>query len=323
MADIFEIVSTLQNDLRRQGIPYLHHAKRINNNLMITCPYHKNGQEKTPSCGILLADRVGQGATGPKVYKAGTVHCFTCGATHSLDEMISFVHGQADNGTFGKEWLLRNFSILSTEEISFDFDLTLTVPTKAEVPYKQFKRYHEYFAKRGISEAVADAFDLGYDEFHDAVVLPHFDKEGRCIMLIKRSIKEHAYFNTTGASKTASLYGLHMVYRKLGALVDVPYVFVAEGAFDVLRLWQAGYPAVGILQASMSDHQVHLLEKLPFQRIVIATDNDTAGRNIADQLAKRLGKTKEVYRLVYPAGRKDPGEMTDEELENMKVVAYG
>lgn len=318
MVNIYEIVQVLQNDLRRKNIPYLHQVKQINSNLMVTCPYHKNGQEHSPSCGILLSDRV----TGGKVHKAGTVHCFTCGETHGLEEMISHVYGKHDKGAYGKEWLLDNFSILSTDEISFNFDFKIDEKPKAEVEYSQFKKYHPYFKQRGISEKVADAFDLGFDEYHNSVVLPLFDKSGKCIMLIKRSITEHVYMNTSGASKTASVFGIQMIYKKLPQLVDTKYVFVVEGAFDVLRMWQNGFPAVGILQASISDTQINLIKKLPFQKVVIATDNDEAGRRVAEQLAQKLRQFKDVYLLVYPKGKKDPGEMTDEEFKSMKLVEY-
>lgn len=317
MVNILEIVKALQADVRRKGIPYLNHVRKVNSNLMVTCPYHKGGQEKSPSCGILLSDRTSH----EKVHKAGTVHCFTCGETHSLEEMISHLYGKHDKGAYGKEWLMENFNILSTDEILFNYEFTVEQPTKT-VEYKQYKQYHPYFASRGISEAVAEAFDLGYDDFHDSVVLPHFDKSGHCIMLIKRSITEHVYLNSAGASKTDSVYGIHMVYRKLDKLVNCPYIYIVEGAFDVLRMWQNGYPAVGILQASISDYQLELIRKLPFRKVVVATDNDEAGRRVAYQLAGRLAKHKEVYLMKYPAGRKDPGEMTDKELENLTLVEY-
>ena len=317
MINIKEVIETLQNDLRKQGIPYLARLKHTPNNLMITCPYHKNGQESTPSCGVLYKDKMYR----EKVHKAGTVHCFTCGATHTLEEMISHVYGKNDRGAYGKEWLLEKFNILSTSEIEFNYDFTIQ-PIKQEVEYTQFKSYHPYFANRGVSEKVAEAFDLGYDEYTDSVVLPLFDKSGKCIMLIKRAVSEHAYMNTSGASKTDSVFGIQMIYKKLSQLSNSPYVFVAEGAFDVIKLWQAGYPAVGILQASISQNQVDLIKKLPFQKVVIATDNDKAGRDIAIKLAQALSGTKEVFFLRYPFGVKDPADMTAEQLKDLKLEVY-
>lgn len=317
MVNVRDIVLTLQSQLHDRGIPYLKDAKQVNNNLMITCPYHKNGREQSPSCGILLNDR----NYGGKLYKAGTVHCFTCGATHSLEETISYLLGFEDNGRKGKDWLLTNFSILSTADIVFDMELGLPTPVQ-EVPYKKFKQYHSYFKSRGVSDKVADAFDLGFDDATNSVVLPLFDKTGKCIMLIKRSLTEHIYINTSGGHKTSSLFGIQVLYKLLPKLVNNEYVFITEGPFDVLKMWQAGFPAVGIMQASISTTQLDLIKKLPFNKIVIATDNDSAGREVAWKLADALHKVKDVYIMTYPNGVKDPGEMTEDQLREVKLVPY-
>lgn len=319
MVGIREIIDVLQNDLQRKGIPYLSHVKQINNNLMVTCPYHKNGREQSPSCGILLNDR----NVNSKIHKAGTVHCFTCGETHTLEEMISHVYGKNDKGTYGKEWLLENFQILSTNDIVFDYEFTIEPLQKSvEIEYSSYKQYHPYMAHRGISEKVADAFELGYDKASDSIVLPLFDKDNKCIMLIKRAVDAHRYMNTSGASKTDSVFGIQMVYKKLNQLVNSPYVFVVEGPFDVLKMWENGFPAVGIMQASISETQINLIKKLPFQKIVIATDNDEAGRSVANKLADKLSDSKEVFILQYPKGIKDPGDMTAEQFKTMKLEEY-
>ena len=141
-------------------------------------------------------------------------------------------------------------------------------------------------------------------------------------MLIKRAIAEHVYMNTSGASKTDSVYGIHMVYQLLDKLIEEPYIYIVEGPFDVLKMWQNGYPAVGIMQASISENQINLINKLPFQKVVIATDNDDAGKAVAKKLADKLGKTKEVYRLVYPLGVKDPGDIKPQDYRKLEVVEF-
>lgn len=319
MTNISEIISVLQTDLRKKGIHYLSQARVVNDNLMVTCPYHKDGMEHSPSCGILLKDR----GTQTKVYKSGTVHCFTCGATHSLEEMISHVFGHEDKGDYGREWLLEHFNILSTQDIVFDITIMFRHEEKPEVEYKQFTDvYHPYLETRGIPRHIAKAFNLGYDDFTDSITIPLFDKDGKCIMLMKRSVTEHAYMNTSGANKTDSLFGLSIVYEKMNKLVNKPYLFIVEGPFDAIRMWQHGLPAVGIMQAAISEKQLNLVRKLPFNKIVIATDNDQAGNAVADKLADKL-KDKEVYRLVFPKGVKDPGEMTDEQYKSMELKRYG
>ena len=141
-------------------------------------------------------------------------------------------------------------------------------------------------------------------------------------MLIKRSVDSKMYLNTKGARKTDSLFGIQMIYKKLPQLIEHDYVYIVEGPFDVLKMWQYGKPAVGILQASVSENQVKLIEKLPFQKIVIATDNDEAGRNVGTKLTQKLKRTKEVYRVSYPSGIKDPGDMTPEQIKNLKLTRW-
>ena len=50
-------------------------------NLLITCPHHKDGQEQHPSCQIY------NNLDGDIEY--GFCHCFTCGYKASLPQVIS------------------------------------------------------------------------------------------------------------------------------------------------------------------------------------------------------------------------------------------
>ena len=307
--EIKDIVFQLQQEVKTRGIPYLKDARVVQDNVMITCPYHGNGIEKNPSCGVLIHDTT--------KHKAGTVHCFTCGKTTDLEHMVSFVLGGSENKSFGQRWLLETFGIIKSQD---EFYLSaFTEKTSPVFEYKDYIGYHDYFKKRGVDEKIAQAFELGYDPFYNSVVIPVFDKQHKCKMLIRRNIGSKVYKNSAGSDKVSTLYGLHMIYEKLDHLVDYPYVFITEGPFDVLRFWQFGYPAVGILQASISQNHVDLIKKLPFLRVVIATDNDVAGRNVAHKLAKALEKHKEIFLLEFPSYAKDVGELTDEDMESLQL----
>ena len=86
-------------------------------NIMITCPFHKHGEERRPSCGISIKDKV----DGDKRYPAGTVHCFTCKYTAPLDVFISKVLGFEDSGEEGRKWLLDNFDVSNNRNIQVSF----------------------------------------------------------------------------------------------------------------------------------------------------------------------------------------------------------
>ena len=83
------IVATVEQvlkDLKLQlyGAGLLKEIKNTGSDLMCTCPFHANGKEHNPSCGVLLQQKV----TKDKTYEAGTVHCYTCGYTADLQEEL-------------------------------------------------------------------------------------------------------------------------------------------------------------------------------------------------------------------------------------------
>lgn len=67
-ADEMEILQELKKQLFINGVDVFHKFVPTTNNIQTTCPFHKGGQERKPSFGILTKDRGKQ--------KAGTCHCF-------------------------------------------------------------------------------------------------------------------------------------------------------------------------------------------------------------------------------------------------------
>ena len=65
-------------------------------------------------------------------------------------------------------------------------------------------------------------------------------------------------------------------------------MIVTEGPLDALSALAAGYPAAALLGANVSDHQVAERLARTGHRLVLALDNDTAGRNATEQLAAQL-----------------------------------
>ena len=50
------IVNRSKIEARSMGINKLEHIREIRDSLQVTCPFHKEGQERKPSCGIVLKD---------------------------------------------------------------------------------------------------------------------------------------------------------------------------------------------------------------------------------------------------------------------------
>ena len=110
--DIRVILQKLKEQLYESGIDVFHKFVLSGDNLQTTCPFHKDGKERKPSFGIMLKDKGN--------YKAGQCHCFACGWSGSLQEMISNCFGYDDMGLFGGKWLIQNF-------------LTMSIATRTEI----------------------------------------------------------------------------------------------------------------------------------------------------------------------------------------------
>ena len=143
--ELYEILEELQMQLHLNGINLLSKIKDTDDNVMISCPYHKNGQERKPSAGIRKSD--------------GQFHCFTCGEVHTLPEMISFCFGHPDDmvGAKGWQWLTQNFLTVELEErkpIKLDCDRhkSILAPLNyvSEEELESYRYYHPYMFKRKI-----------------------------------------------------------------------------------------------------------------------------------------------------------------------------
>lgn len=255
-----------------------------------------------------------------------THNCFACGETHPLDEVISYCLGYTNDvfGVHGKQWLLKNFVSISLEErkdvkldLSRNRDTTININNREFVTDEEldnYRYYHSYWTKRGITDDnIIELFDLGYDKETDCITMPVRDEDGNCLFVARRSTK-YKYFNyPKGAEKP--LYGLYELNAT--TLVNFPKeIYVTESMIDALLLWQSGRYAVA-LNGTGSKEQLEMLSKLPCRKLVLATDNDDAGYEARKRI-RRYITNKIITEIEFPPNRKDIGECTKEEIENLK-----
>jgi DNA primase len=108
-----------------------------------------------------------------------------------------------------------------------------------------------------------------------------------------------------GIPKSETLFGLHLLEDDRVALVESP--------LDVVRLHQAGVPAVSSFGAAVSHRQVDLLAR-NCAVVVLALDNDPTGIASAERLQRQLRKRTGVVSWSYAGTKaKDPGEYEDDE----------
>lgn len=309
--DLPVILQELQSQLKLNNINLLTKIKDGPTDIMVQCPYHNNGQERRPSAGIRKAD--------------GLFHCLACGETHSLQEVISHCFGHTDDivGTFGWKWLLKNFATVQIEERkNIDLDLARNNyindnPVNSYVTEEELEKYrytHPYMYKRGLTDDIIDLFDIGYDTNTECITFPVKDIQGNCLFVARRSVVGKYFNYPSGAVKP--LYGLYEYYRMMPEQFDT--VIVCESMLDALSFWTIGKYAVA-LNGTGNELQFKQLRELPCRKLILATDNDNAGKEARKRIRKNV-TNKLITEYVFPEGRKDANECTKEELMILQEV---
>lgn len=324
--EAIEIITTLKNQLELNGVKRFYKTIDTPDNLMICCPFHKDGQERKPSMGIHKSD--------------GICHCFACDWTGSLQELVSNCFGKNDFGAFGRKWLSRNFLSISVEErneIDLDFSRSPSISTNNYVSDEELDKYrwtHPYWAKRGITnERLIELFDLGFDSSTECITFPIRDKHGNCVFVARRSVKSKYFNYPTGVEKP--LYGLYEYMQCLQKSVDticvggrgngktehlrrLSEVIVCESMIDALTCWQYGRYAVAMNGLGTSS-QFKQLQLLPCRKLIIATDNDEAGMRARERIKQNV-TNKILTQYMLPKGKKDINELTKEEFDNLVEI---
>ena len=178
----------------------------------------------------------------------------------------------------------------------------------------------DYFALRGIERATAERLGCGFDA--------NFQNLGKGFVLLPSDGGGFAARNTapddTDRYRNASGISAALFNSAVLDTSETP-VFVVEGAFDALSFEEAGAHAVALLSTSNTALLIERCKRIPPRvPLVLALDNDSAGRKAAEELAAALPKLGlSVYRVPdYPY--KDANEYlcTDRDGFRKSVAAW-
>ena len=320
--ELEEVISELQKQLQINGIDLLTKIKDSGSDIMIQCPYHADGQERRPSAGIRKSD--------------GIFHCFACGETHTLPEVISHCFGRDSIGSFGWQWLLKNFATVRVEEredVTLDFsrnndngknlysvygqtDRQEDTRFVSEEELDKYRYVHPYMYKRGLTDEIIELFDIGYDSATDCITFPIRDVFGNVLFIARRSVRTKFFSYPKDVEKP--LYGLYEL-RKEARIIQIDEVIVCESMLDALSFWTVGKYAVA-LNGLGTELQFKQLRELPCRKIILATDMDERGLGARKRIKANMKNTKIVSEYFFPKGRKDANDCTKEELRNLHDV---
>lgn len=279
---------------------YLKTIKSKGDNIAITCPFHKDGQENKPSCFVYNR------TDNPKV-TFGTYNCFTCDEKGTLYMLVSKVLGCSYEDA--KRWLIDNFSNRYTDRRPYldEFELARTKKTYInEDILEQYSYFHPYQFKRGLSEEVIRKFKIGYNEKTDSITMPVWDDASNLIGITERSVTGKRFYIPKDMDKP--VYLLNYIKQE-----GITTVAVCEGQIDALVSWSRGLPAVALLGAGTTDKQIELLNRSGIRHFILMYDNDLAGQHGALRLKRGLAKDKMITEIIMPQG-KDVASCTDEEF---------
>ena len=317
--ELSEVLDEVDRQRSMYGLSPFTKRRDSKNDIMVCCPYHN---ERRPSAGIRKSD--------------GQFHCFGCGETHTLLELISYCFEKYDDilGKFGWQWLLKNFATMQIEERR-PIELNITRGQKkiekhiyiSEEELDSYRYIHPYMYKRKLTDEIIELFDIGYDKNTRCITFPVRDISGNCLFVARRSVDTKFFNYPQGVEKP--VYGIYELYRgesnpdSIGnGLYQYSFpneVIVCESMLDALTCWVYGKYAVA-MNGLGTELQFKQLRELPCRKLILATDMDNAGREARDRIRKNV-PNKIITEYIWDVDvAKDINDMDKQMFANLKEI---
>lgn len=272
------------------------------------CP-HPEHEDTTPSWSINL--------------DSGKHHCFSCGFGGSFTYLVMTLKGIVGQEavTWVRERKVKDIAEGKTaREADRQVHATITEADLWEFDYHYPLDELEY---RGITNHDARWFCLMWDHNRDGWIIPFHDANDRLIgyQFKPRHGTEGVPLNyPKGLKKSGRIFeGLNFIDNEVLVIVESP--------LDVVRLYAMGFDnVVALFGASIDAEQAELIME-KFEKVIVAFDDDDAGRRGVAKAIKMLSGI-EVWVFAYGEPRKmgpywvhpeisrqDPGDLTKAEFQ--------
>lgn len=323
--DTQSVLDVLKFELAQKGIDRFHIFRNNGENIQTTCPFHKNGQERKPSFGV-----------NGEIDKC---HCFACGWSGTIEEMVSELFGYVDYGKFGKRWLIKKFNSIEIEtrpnimegfndrrnkysrqtdddnlgirsnisNYKYNDDSDRHFITEEELD--KYRYIHPYMYERGLTDEIIERFDIGYDREREEITFPVRDIDGRCVFVAGRSVKNKFFRLPSGMCKP-----IYQAYAFTSGKYKECYI--VESFLNCLICWKYGKPAMAMIGTG-NEKQYEILNNIPVRSYILAFDPDEAGRKATERFKKNV-HGKIIKELQYPDDR-DINDLQEEFL-NCKIL---
>ena len=261
--------------------------------ILVTCPHHDGGHEKTAACNIYIGNDT--------KLPYGYFNCFVCGEKGSFLKFVAECFDAPES--YAKAWLLKNFggeliakNLFMGEPIVLNRNKGVKKHLDESI-LDQYQTWNPYLAKRKLSREICELFKVRYDPKYRQVIFPAYDMNGNLVMLAKRSIDVKSFYLDKDVEKP--VYCLDYVMKN-----NIKTVLITEGPFDCLTGWEYGFPTIATF-GKISDYQIEQINKSCINIIYAAFDNDAAGRSFLETLKRKLTKRIIIIETKFPAWRKE------------------
>lgn len=308
--------------LRELAPQILNGASIAEDRVMVRCPFHSGGQERTPSCAVSR--------------KKPVFFCHGCSASGHISKFLRELEVPTD--------IARSAS----ERVDYDFSDGSTATGKHSIfsgnnPYRgKFILDDELLdgwrlcpmglKQAGFKESTLKYFEIGVDQGNQRVIFPLRNLYGELIGVSGRTLidgveprykiysaRDLASFGvdpkySTREIKGALLWHAHLVFPI--AFRDTSPIIVVEGFKAAMWVWQAGFQnVVALVGSHLTKLQAEILARTA-SKIFLFLDNNEAGKK-GTRTAGQLLVNKNIVNVVeYPDLRKQPDNLSALEVKS-------
>jgi DNA primase len=289
--------------------------------LLAVLEYYRIGELRRSGKDHLRGRCPLHGGEGRETFHVNTAeqvfHCFSCGVGGSVLDLVAAIEHCSLRQAAEK--LLGGKGRWAPHDRAWQPTVTKKIELVPPLGFhlRGVDLRHPYLGARGIGEATAVEFEVGYYAgpglMRHRLVIPIHDEAGRLVGYGGRALdgSEPRYKFPVGFAKSQLLFNLHRA-----AAARQPTVIVVEGFFDCLKVHQAGFRSVvALMGCALSERQRRLLAQR-FRRITLMLDGDPAGRQASIAVSARLAQDCRVS-TVRLRDNVQPDQLSSECLQEI------
>jgi hypothetical protein len=313
MSDHSRVVSLLAKFVR------FGHFNDESVNVPAFCPFHKEGQESSPSMFVYI------GPTKRKT-RTGDAFCFTCGEGWHLSGLLRKLGAGYKYIDSVKDLVAEPEKIDNAKRYR---QLDLTVPVLPEAILGYYDYTPKALVDQGFDPELLKEYEVGFDRGNKRIVFPIRSHTGELAGISGRAAvdemfprykiyKEELRGVQPGyeLDKVKVLWGLDKFYIKATRGKTTGPVVVCEGFKATLWTVQCGIKnTVAIFGAYISPEQRLLLGRVTNESVLFL-DNNAAGIAATHKAYEALSKSMTVRIAKYPKPKEEaqPDDLSKEEV---------